>query len=243
MRAVLFPTCLVETLFPQAGRAALELLKRAGCEVEVRKDAVCCGQPAWNSGYIEEARRVGTGAVRALAAGSDPVVLCSGSCTSMVREYWPELFSGTPEEDAARRVSARARELSQFLARDLGPQRLGRLELPGTRVAHHDSCHMLRILGETEAPRRLLGAIAGLELQELSEPGLCCGFGGTFSLRFPELSGAMADEKIADAEASGATVLTACDLGCLMHISGRAGATGRDLRCAYIAELLREAAV
>lgn len=240
-RVVLFPTCLPELVRPDAARAAERVLRRAGCAVEVRAGATCCGQVAWNSGHVDDARRVATGTVDALSGGEDPVVLCSGSCTTMVTHFWPEMFAGTRRAGAARAVARRARELSTFLAHDVGADALPPMSARST-VTYHDSCHMLRTLGERDAPRALLGAVDGLELREMGACERCCGFGGTFALRYPELSAAMADEKVDDAARTGAETVVASDLGCLMQIEGRARARGVPLRGAYVAEVLDAAA-
>jgi L-lactate dehydrogenase complex protein LldE len=160
----------------------------------------------------------------------------------MMHEYWPELFADTRFEDAARAAAARVREFSAFLADDLGPDRLAPGALAGEVAAYHDSCHMLRALGIKSAPRRLLERVDGLELRPLDTAERCCGFGGTFSVRYPELSAAMADDKVDDVSGQGATRLIASDLGCLMHIPGRAAARGIRLRPSHVAEVLDEAA-
>jgi L-lactate dehydrogenase complex protein LldE len=241
VRIILFPTCLTELIYPGAARASERVLSRAGCEVEVRRQAVCCGQPAWNSGHVAEARRVAAEALEAFGPGDEPIVLCSGSCTTMLAHYWPELFEGTGREEDAARVAGRACELSSFLADEVGVDALSPMSLPETTVSYHDSCHMLRGLGISEAPRTVLSAIEGVQIRELDACERCCGFGGTFSLRFPELSAAMADEKVDDAAGKDTDALVASDLGCLMQISGRAGARGIELNTRYIAEVLDEA--
>jgi L-lactate dehydrogenase complex protein LldE len=233
---ILFPTCLVDLMFPDAARAAERVLGRAGCKVGFRAQAVCCGQPAWNSGHVEAARRVARGTLEALR-GPEPIVTCSGSCTTMIQHYWPELFEDTPLESAARDVAARVREFSSFVAGLISS--LPELRSTGV-VTYHDSCHMLRGLGIKDAPRDLLGAIDGLELREMEGSERCCGFGGTFSIRYPELSCAMADEKVNDAASTGAPTVVASDIGCLMHICGRAKARGIALEGRYIAEILQE---
>jgi L-lactate dehydrogenase complex protein LldE len=237
----LFPTCLVSLTFPTAGESARRVLERAGVEVEMADQATCCGQPAWNSGHIEEARRVAARTMDALA-GDEKVVLCSGSCTTMVTRYWPELFEGTDREDEARRVAARTHEFSSFLVDEVGIERLGPLHArTDSSVAYHDSCHMLRELGIKEAPRQLLGAIEGIEIKQLAVQERCCGFGGTFSIRFPELSSAMADEKVDDITAQGAEEVIASDIGCLMQICGRAEKRGEHLPGRYIASIVESA--
>jgi len=241
LKVILFPTCLADLLFPDAASAAERVLERAGCEVQWREGAVCCGQPAWNSGHVEEARRVARGTLEALQDGEAPVVLCSGSCTGMMHEYWPELFEGTAVQEAATSVAGRVRELSSFVAGELGGGGLDDASVAPTAVCYHDSCHMMRGLGVGAAPHDLLGRIDGIEERALESPERCCGFGGTFSLRYPELSAAMADEKVDDIAATGATTLVASDLGCLMQICGRAEARGVRLEGRYIAEVLDEA--
>ena len=242
MKVLLLPTCLPNLFFPGAVGAARRVLERAGCEVEQREAAVCCGQPGWNSGHLADARRVAEGALEALA-GDEVIVSCSGSCATMIHEYWPELFADTRYENEARGAASRVREFSSFLADDLGPESLGPAAIEGEIVAaYHDSCHMMRALGVKSAPRRLLERVQGLELRPLDTAERCCGFGGTFSLRYPELSAAIADEKIDDASSKGVTRLIASDLGCLLHITGRAAKRGVELRPSHVAEVLDEAA-
>jgi L-lactate dehydrogenase complex protein LldE len=240
-RVVLWPTCLGALLYRGAGRAAERVLARGGMHVEAREGAVCCGQPAWNSGHVDDARTVARGAVEALA-GDEPVVVCSGSCTTMVSHYWGELFEGTPQQEAALDVAGRTRELCDFVANTVGVDALGPLQVDAPRVvAYHDSCHMLRSLGISDAPRTLLGAISGLEVRELAAPDRCCGFGGTFSVRHPELSGAMADDKVDDARGRGVEAIVAADIGCLLQICGRAAARDVALEGRYVAEIVSEA--
>jgi L-lactate dehydrogenase complex protein LldE len=202
----LFATCLGDLIFPDAVRDAESLLRDAGFDVEFPEGQVCCGQPAFNSGHRRAARRVARTFTRAFSRSS-PVVLASGSCATMIAHYLPELVGVEPYD---------VWELSSFLHdRGIAPPRRN----DGRRVAYHDSCHMLRELHVHEAPRRLLEA-SGAQLVDLPRPDLCCGFGGTFSVRQPEISLAMADDKLAgvgDAEA-----LVTADPGCLMHLRGRA---------------------
>jgi L-lactate dehydrogenase complex protein LldE len=210
MRVQLFATCLGDLVFPEAIADAETLLREAGFEVEFPRGQVCCGQPAFNAGHRAAARRVARGFVRAFDRNA-PVVCPSGSCATMVAHYLPELVRCEPFDGW---------ELSAFLdSRDV--------DLPamntGRRLAYHDSCHMLRELGIVDAPRRLL-ASSGAELVELARPDLCCGFGGTFSVRQPEISVAMADDKLGSA--SDADALVTADPGCLMQLSGRAKRVG-----------------
>jgi len=233
VRAMLMRTCLADVVAPSVARAARRALERAGVEVVVPRGQTCCGQPGWSAGHPDQARPVARQALRAFR-GEDPVVVPSGSCAAMVRHGYPELFAGTPQEDEARSMAERTLELSQFLSRE-GLR-------PGARSAgsatYHDSCHMLRILGERESPRAALAEVEGLELRELEGGEVCCGFGGTFSLSFPEVSGRLGEEKARAAAATGADELVACDLSCLLHIAGRARRTGVDLRVRHLAEVL-----
>ena len=208
-RVQLFATCLGDLVFPAEVADAQSLLREAGYEIEFPRGQVCCGQPAFNSGHRAAARRVARTFVRAFSRHA-PVVVPSGSCATMVAHYLPELAGVEPYD---------VWELSAFLDRE-GVSLPRRNE--GRRLAYHDSCHMLRELGTAEPPRRLLAA-SGATLVPLRRPDLCCGFGGTFSVRQPEISIAMADDKLASA--AEAEALVTADPGCLMHLRGRAART------------------
>ena len=211
-RVQLFATCLGDLIFPDAVADAETLLREAGFDVEFPRRQVCCGQPAFNAGHRKAARRVAKTFVKAFAR-SAPVVCPSGSCATMAARYLPDLVGAEPFD---------VWELSAFLDAqgiELPPRNEGR------RVAYHDSCHMLRELRISTPPRRLLEA-TGAEVIMLPRPDLCCGFGGTFSVRQPELSVAMADDKLGGVTAMGAEVLVTADPGCLMHLAGRVGRAG-----------------
>jgi L-lactate dehydrogenase complex protein LldE len=217
----LFATCLGDLAFPDAVADAESLLRRAGYDVEFPTRQVCCGQPAFNSGHRAAARRVARSFAKAFSREL-PVVVPSGSCATMASHYLPELLGVEPYD---------VWELSAFLVH------AGFRPLPqndGRRVAYHDSCHMLRELGISAEPRRLLGA-SGAELVPFARPDLCCGFGGTFSVRQPEVSLAMADDKLAGAD--GAAIVTA-DPGCLMHLRGRAEKVGSPVPVVHLASAL-----
>jgi len=218
----LFATCLGDLAFPEAVADAEKLLRQAGFEVEFPARQVCCGQPAFNAGHRAAARRVARSFARAFSRAA-PIVAPSGSCATMASHYLPELLGVEPFE---------VWELSAFLA-SAGFRPLPRNA--GRRLAYHDSCHMLRELRISEQPRRLLGG-SGAELVPFARPDLCCGFGGTFSVRQPEVSLAMADEKLAGGGAAG-TIVTA-DPGCLMHLRGRAEKTGSPVRIVHLATAL-----
>jgi L-lactate dehydrogenase complex protein LldE len=218
----LFVTCLGDLVFPDAVADAETLLRAAGFEVVVPKGQVCCGQPAFNAGHRKAARRVARGFARAFSHDL-PIVAASGSCATMASHYLPELVGVEPFE---------VWELSAFLDAHGAP--VARVN-EGRRIAYHDSCHMLRELRIADAPRRLL-ELSGAELVPLPRPDLCCGFGGTFSVRQPEISVAMADDKLGGA--AGADALVSADPGCLVHLCGRAEATGTTLPLVHLATAL-----
>jgi L-lactate dehydrogenase complex protein LldE len=235
-----YGTCLVDLFYPQAGMAGIELLRREGLEVVFPQGQTCCGQPAFNCGYPEEARAV-VRAQLALFREPWPVVVPSGSCAAMMRRHYPELFAGEPELPAVEALAARVHELTEFLVGVLGVRLVDR-GAP-VRVTWHSSCHALRELGIREEPKTLLGQLANVELVPLARERECCGFGGTFAVRFPEISAAMVTDKAADVEkaaAAGASELLAADCGCLLNIGGKLGKLGSAVRPRHIAEFLWE---
>ena len=211
MRVQLFATCLGDLLLPDAVADAHALLRAAAHDVVFPRAQTCCGQPAFNAGHRDAASRVARQFTRAFSR-EWPIVCPSGSCTTMVARYLPELLHVPPYE---------VYELSAFLSEQPGDN----VSLAGTRVVYHDSCHLLRELGVQEEPRELLRG-AGADVAELERPDLCCGFGGTFSIRQPEVSVAMADDKLADARRTGAEALVTADPGCLLHLRARVARTG-----------------
>lgn len=238
MRVSLFATCLADQLFPGVAVATLRLLRHLGAEVDFPERQTCCGQPAYNAGYHQEARAVARHHVEVFA-GADYVVLPSGSCGAMLKHY-PGLFSEDgPAYAAARALSARTFELTTFITEVMGVSDIG-ADLSGTRVTYHDSCHAMRFMGVGDAPRTLLRA-AGAELVEAEGSDVCCGFGGLFSVKMPEISAAMARAKHAGIRATGASVLTSTDGGCLMQLSGtlrREGGGRPGVEVVHVAELL-----
>ena len=235
-RTALFVTCLVDQLFPRVGEAAVRLLERCGAEVEFPAAQTCCGQPAFNMGYRAEARRLARRFVE-IFEPFDEVVAPSGSCASMARVHYPELFRGEPAwREQARSLGERVFELGEYLARKgFTPDSA----FSGT-VACHRSCHLLRELGVRDQPQGLLGRVPGVELVELPGAEVCCGFGGAFAVKMPELSVAMLDDKLAAVEATGAEVLTAADCGCLMHLGGALRRRRSPLRVLHVAEILAD---
>lgn len=231
----LFVTCLVDQLFPEVGEAAVRLLERCGRRVEFPAAQTCCGQPAFNMGYRDEARHLARRTVEVFEPYGE-VVVPSGSCASMVRVHFPELLADDRAwHERARRLAAKTFELTELLGRE-GFAAAG--STFAGRVACHQSCHLLRDLGVRAAPRELLATVPGVELVELRDAEVCCGFGGAFAVKMADLSAAMLDDKLAAAEASGADVLTAADCGCLMHLAGALKRRGGRLRTLHVAEIL-----
>jgi L-lactate dehydrogenase complex protein LldE len=237
-RVALFVTCLGDQFFPQVGECVVKVLRRLDVEVTFNPAQTCCGQPAFNTGYRQEAREVAA-RVLDLFADAEYIVAPSGSCTSMIRVFYPEHFADDPERLAqANRLRERVYEFSEFLVKVLKVEDVG-ANFP-RRVAYHDSCHLLRELGVAEEPRKLLRAVRGIDLVELQDYRLCCGFGGTFSVKFPEISVAMAEDKLRMATEARAEYLVANDSGCLMHLAGFIHRQGLPIRTMHLAELLAQ---
>lgn len=234
-RVALFATCLGDQLWPEVVHATVAVLERAGCTVSFDPRQTCCGQPAFNSGFQSDARTVARHFVEVFER-AEAIVAPSGSCVAMVHRY-PELFRDEPAWRArAEHVAHRTFELSAFLVRELHVTDLG--AMLAARVAWHDACHGLRELGVHDEPRALLAAVKGLELVELRAGEACCGFGGTFSVKFPELSTAMLDHKLGGLAAQQVDVLSAVDSSCLMQIRGRLQRQGSKVRAMHLAEIL-----
>ncbi|HEY1614249.1 MAG TPA: (Fe-S)-binding protein [Rhizomicrobium sp.] len=235
-RVGLFVTCLVDLMRPSVGFAAVKLLEQAGCDVEVPAAQTCCGQPAWNSGADAHAAAIARKVVD-LFECFDYVVAPSGSCAGMIRAHYPDALASDPAYAArARALAARTHELVAFLVRVRKVKHVA--ARCAARVCYHDSCSSLRELQVKSEPRDLLELVEGLQLRELKEPQVCCGFGGLFSVKYPDISARMADDKLADAMSTGADTLTSADLGCLLHLAGRAAHAGVPLRFRHIAEFL-----
>ncbi|MFY9341910.1 MAG: (Fe-S)-binding protein [Planctomycetota bacterium] len=234
-KVALFATCLGDQFWPEVVHATATVLERAGCTVTFDPAQTCCGQPAFNSGFQADARSVARHFVEVFER-ADAVVAPSGSCVAMVHRY-PELFRDEPAWRArAEHVAHKTFELSAFLVRELRVTELGaRL---AARVAWHDACHGLRELGLRDEPRALLRAVRALELVELATGEACCGFGGTFAVKFPELSTAMLDHRLSGLDAQPVDVLSAVDSSCLMQIRGRLQRQGSRVRAMHLAEIL-----
>lgn len=232
----MFVTCIVDQLFPDVGMAMATVLERAGCRLTFPADQTCCGQPAFNSGYREEARQVARHFLKVFH-DAEYIVVPSGSCTSMVSHHYAELFAGDAGYLAeAKRLESRVWEFSQFLTEVLKVEDVGaRLDAVAT---YHDSCHALRELKVKDGPRRLLSQVKGLELREMDAAEECCGFGGTFSVKFPEVSGGMARTKIDSIMRTGAELVVSIDSSCLMQLEGTIRRVGVPIRTMHLAEVL-----
>jgi L-lactate dehydrogenase complex protein LldE len=238
MRVQLFGTCLVDSLYPEVGEAILQILKKCNVEVVFPPGQTCCGQPAYNAGYHDEAK----GAAKhflSVFTGTDPILIPSGSCATMIKHHYPGLFAHEPElRTAAEKAGARVYELTQFLVHVL---KLHERPLRGKgKVTYHSSCHLTRMLGLSEEPQMLLRAMKGLEFIPLPDATRCCGFGGLFMAKLPEVSIAIATEKADSIISTGADIVTGADAGCLMNIADALKRQGSAVKVKHIAELVAE---
>lgn len=232
----LFIPCLVDASFPEVGDALVRVFDRLAIPLAYPEGQTCCGQPAFNSGYRREAA-VAARRFLSVFAGAEDIVCPSGSCVAMVRHHYPELFADDPSLLAqALALGQRTYEFSQYLVDILGVTELG-AAFPA-RATYHDSCHLARTLGIREQPRQLLRRVRGLELVEMDQADSCCGFGGTFSLGYPDISLALVDAKIEHILKSGADTVVGCDVSCLMQIRGRLTRRNSDVRVRHIAEIV-----
>lgn len=253
--AALFVTCLVDQFRPDVGDAVVTVLERLGVNIEVPGDQTCCGQPAFNSGFRKEARAVASRFLDIFDSPQEPgqpvspIVAPSGSCAAMVRNYYPVLFRDDPAElERAKRVADRLWEFSEFIVDGLGEQSIGAQRTPSeitssenepaAATTYHKCCHALRELGIDRQPQALIEAIDGIDLKPLERSEVCCGFGGAFSVKMPDISTAMLDEKLDNVERSGAARLIAGDTGCIMHMEGGLRRRGSGVQVLHIAELL-----
>jgi L-lactate dehydrogenase complex protein LldE len=232
VRVSLFVTCVVDQVFPKVGMAMAEVLERAGCEIEFREAQTCCAQPAFNSGYRNEARTVAEHFLTTFE-GTEYIVVPSGSCCCMISHHFAELLPG---DKRVHDLEPRVFEFSQFLINVLKVEDVG-ASFDGP-VTYHDSCHALRELKIKDGPRRLLQNVRGLRLVEMDTSEECCGFGGTFSVKFPDISGGMARTKIDSIERTGASTVVSIDSSCLMQIQGALSRAGSKIRTMHLAEVL-----
>jgi L-lactate dehydrogenase complex protein LldE len=238
-RVTLFATCMVDQLAPDVGESTVEVLEYLGVTVEFLDDQTCCGQPAFNSGFRSEAYPVAERFVDLFEKVNGPIVVPSGSCAAMVRNYYGDLFRGNAElADRAKRVGDRLFELTEFVSQFFGTDAIS-----GSRVGtatYHKCCHLLREIGVDEQPIEMLTNIDGLEFSPLERADVCCGFGGAFSVKMPDISSAILDEKLDFIEANGSSTVVAADTGCVYQMQGGLRRRGSGVQVVHIAQLLAE---
>src|SRR5882724_6938606 len=235
MNVQLFIPCFVDQLYPQTAFNMVKVLEKAGCSVQYNTNQTCCGQPAFNAGFWDDARQVCTKFLKDFS-GADYVVAPSASCVGFVRNYYPKLFDNSSHHNEVKDLQKRTFELSEFLVNvlqvdDLGASLLG-------KATYHDSCAGLRECKIKKEPRQLLSKVKGLELVEMNDVETCCGFGGTFAVKFESISTSMADQKVTNALATGAEYIISTDLSCLLHIDGYIRYKGLSLKTLHLADVL-----
>ena len=236
IHASLFVTCIVDQLYPQVGVSAVRVLRRLGVEVDFPLDQTCCGQPLYNSGFTRQARQLAERTLESLSL-SQYVVVPSGSCAAMLKVFYRDLFAGDAQwEERAEQLAGRVYEFSEFLVKVLGITDV-EARLP-SRATYHSSCHLLRELEVREEPLALLNQVDDLKLEPLPQAATCCGFGGTFSVKYPHISEGMLQDKIDSVLETGADTLIACDMSCLMHIGGGLSRQGHPVATRHIGEVL-----
>ncbi len=239
MKVSLFVTCLGELFYQEAAKDMVEVLEQLGCEIDFPRGQICCGQPAYNSGYRKEAQKAAKQMITSFEA-SEYIVTPSGSCAAMFKEY-PDLFKDDDQwRELAQGVADKTFEFTQFIVNVLNIEDVG-ASYPA-KATYHTSCHMTRLLHETAAPFKLLKHVKGLELLPLENSYDCCGFGGTFAVKMVPISEQMVDEKIRHVEESGADILIAADGGCMMNINGRITREGKPIEVKHIAQILNSSA-
>lgn len=233
----LFHTCILNEFYPEVGISVANILDRLGIKVEVPRGQVCCGQPAFNAGFFKEAKRVAQYTLELLSKTTGSIIIPSGSCAHMIIHNYPLFFHGDDKySDMAKSILIRCREFTQFIVDDLGITDLG--AALNVDVVYHPSCHLSRGLGITEPPLKLLENVKGLKIRSFKNQDECCGFGGVFSIKYPEISCAMMNKKIENIESAGAEYITGGDLGCLMHLEGGLRRKNSGIKCRHIAQLL-----
>ena len=245
VKASLFVTCIVDQIYPEVGEATVRVLRRLGVDVDFPRGQTCCGQPAFNSGFWSQAKPLAKRFLKVFR-GEGYVVVPSGSCASMVRVFYSELLREEPELlEEARALAPRVYELSEFIGdvlgvTDLKPYARQAHHAGGRSVTYHDSCHLLRELGIAAQPRTLIESLPDMQLVEMEQADVCCGFGGTFSVKYPDISAAMLADKIDAICETGAEAVVACDSSCLMQMAGGMEKRGVDVRATHLAQLMDE---
>jgi len=235
MNVQLFIPCFVDQLYPDSALNMVRVLEKLGCRVDYNENQTCCGQPAFNAGFQDDCKAVAAKFIKDFA-GTMPIVTPSASCAGFVRNYYAKLFDNSSVHNEVKSLQKRVYEFSEFIVEVLGQEKLG-ARLSG-KATYHDSCAALRECGIKEAPRKLLQQVEGLELIEMQDVETCCGFGGTFSVKFEPISIAMADQKVQHALNTGADYLISTDLSCLMHLEGYIRKQGHTLRAMHLADVL-----
>jgi len=238
LKASLFATCLVDQFFPEVAESAVKVLRQLGVEVDFPLGQTCCGQPAFNSGFVSQAKPL---ALRLLDVFEDSeyVVVPSGSCATMAKVFIPQMFKNDPfQAERARSLAERTYEFSQFLVNVLSVTDVG-AHYKG-KVTYHASCHLVRELQATAESQTLVRAVGGAQFVPMKNADECCGFGGTFAVKYPEISGAILENKLRNIRSTGADTLVACDSGCLMHIGGAMSRQGMTVRPMHLAQLLTQ---
>jgi L-lactate dehydrogenase complex protein LldE len=235
MNVQLFIPCFVDQLFPDTAFNMIKVLEKAGCTVEYNAGQTCCGQPAFNAGFWDEAKSVCTKFIKDFR-GTDPIVTPSASCAGFVRNYYTKLFENSSVHNEVKDLGSRVFEFSEFLVQRLKVEKLG-AELNG-KATYHDSCAALRECKIKEEPRKLLANVKGLTLTEMADVETCCGFGGTFAVKFEPISIAMGEQKVENAIATGADYIISTDLSCLMHLQGYIKHKGLSIKTMHLADVL-----
>jgi L-lactate dehydrogenase complex protein LldE len=237
LKVQLFITCILDTIYPEIGEDVVTVLERAGCSVDFQPRQTCCGQPSFNAGLHDQARKMAKHTIEVFEKASGPLVVPSGSCAGMIRHHYPDLFKDDKEWLLrALALADRTFEFTEFLVDQLGVADVG-ATFP-SKVTYHSSCHLYREMGIDRQPRLLMQNVRGLELVELPDTTDCCGFGGVFSLEHPEISAEMMKRKIANVESTGAPLVVSCDAGCMANINGGLHRMGKPQRALHIAEIL-----
>ena len=235
-KVTLFIQCIVDSVYPQVGQSMVRVLDHLGVSMHYPPDQTCCGQPAFNSGYRSEARAAAKRFIE-IFEDAEAIVCPSGSCVSMVRNHYVDLFENDVRWlERARHVAEKTFEFSEFLVDVLKVEDVGASF--EKRVTYHDSCHLMRGIGVSRQPRTLIAHVKGVEFVEMHDSDRCCGFGGAFSFKYPDISTAMLEDKVRNIEDSGAGVVVGCDMGCLMNIQGMLSRKNSDIKTMHIAELL-----
>ncbi|MCI0440657.1 MAG: (Fe-S)-binding protein [Chloroflexi bacterium] len=247
VKASLFVTCVIDQLYPEVGESAVRVLRRLGVDLDFPRAQTCCGQPAFNSGYWSDAKPLARRFLKTFGDSERYIVVPSGSCASMLRVFYAELLHDEPALlEQARAVASRVYELSEFIVdvlgvTDIAPYTERASGAPTRKVTYHEACHLRRELGATTQPRALISAVPGVELVEMDKADVCCGFGGTFSVKYADISAAMLQDKINAIRDSGAEAVVACDSSCLMQLSGGLERQNVSVRPLHLAQLLDEA--